>query len=267
MIAGRSRRIVVAILYGFFDESGKQGDHPVVTFSGVCTMESKLPAFSDAWTMLLTQYGIKALHMAKAGRLKEKVGGKMPRGQSPQERTDALKPFADCINEFLELGLIQAWDVKGFKALPQSARKKLGSVDDPYYLAFARGAIEIIDYAQGDDRVAMICDDDRSTAWDCYRHYRGIKAADENVRKRIVSLGFANDEYFPALQAADMLAYLSRLEAKRQFYRDYYTFPSLFTYLTKERGANKMVWRMMFANEATIRNLGSVFSHPLKRIP
>jgi hypothetical protein len=58
----------------------------------------------------------------------------------------------------------------------------------------------------------MICDDDRSTAWDCYWHYRGIKAANEDVREKIVSLGFPNDQYFPALQAADMLAYLSRLE-------------------------------------------------------
>jgi hypothetical protein len=42
----------MAILYGYFDESGKHQDHPVVTFSGVCAMESKIPAFNDAWGML-----------------------------------------------------------------------------------------------------------------------------------------------------------------------------------------------------------------------
>ena len=123
-----------------------------------------------------------------------------------------------------------------------------------------------IDYVHEDDRVALICDGDRSTAWDCYRHYRGIKDADIEIRKKIVSLGFANDEYFPALQAADMLAYLSRLEAKRRFYRDHYTFPRLFDYLTKERGADKTVWRQLFADEAMIRNLSNVFSRPLKRL-
>ncbi len=125
----------VAILWAYFDESGKQSDHPVVSFSGVCAPESKIPAFSDAWQSLLRQYGINALHMAKAGRLKEKVGVKMLRGQTAQQRTEALKPFADCINEYLEYGFIQAWDVKGFKAMSQSARQKLGSVDDPYFLA------------------------------------------------------------------------------------------------------------------------------------
>lgn len=256
----------MAILYGYFDESGKHQDHPVVTFSGVCAIESKIPAFNDAWGVLLRHYGIKALHMAKAGRLKEKVGDKMLRGQSAAERTEALKPFADCINDHLEFAFIQAWDVKGFKAISQAAREKLGSVDDPHYLAFVRGVVQIIDYVHEDDRVALICDDDRSTAWDCYRHYRGIKDADVEIRKKIVSLGFANDEYFPALQAADMLAYLSRLEAKRRFYRDHYTFPRLFDYLTKERDANKTVWRQLFADEAMIGNLSNVFSRPLKRL-
>jgi hypothetical protein len=256
----------MAILYGYFDESGKQSDHPVVSFTGVCAVESKISAFNDAWNALLRQYGIRALHMMKAGRLKEKVGDRMPRDQTAKERTEALKPFADCINEYLEFGFIQAWDVKGFQAMSTEARRKLGSVDDPYFLAFARGVAEIIDYVHGDDRVALVCDDDKTTAWDCYRHYRGMKAADEQIRTKIVSLGFANDEHFPALQAADVLAYLSRLEAKRCFYGDHYTFPALFDYLTKDRGGDKMKWSLMFADEKIIKGLSDTFSRPLKRL-
>lgn len=256
----------MAILYGFFDESGKQGDHPVVTFSGVCAIESKIPAFNQAWSGLLDQYGIDSLHMVRAGRLKEKLGDKMSRDQSARDRTEALKPFADCINEHLELGLIQAWDVKGFSALPEAARRKLGHVDDPYFLAFVRGVAEITDYVHGDDRVALVCDDDRSTAWDCYRHYRGIKAADVEMRSKVVSLAFANDQHFPALQAADMVAYLARLEAKHMFYGIRYTFPMLFEYLTAERGANRMIWRSMFASEKIIKNLGKMFERKLKTL-
>jgi hypothetical protein len=256
----------MAILYAYFDESGKQSDHPVVSFTGVCATESKIPAFNDAWKALLRQYGITSLHMMKAGRLKEKVGEKMLRGQTAKERTDALKPFADCINDHLEYGFIQAWDVKGFQAISLEARRKLGSVDDPYFLAFARGIAELIDYVHDDDKIALVCDDDKATAWDCYRHYRGMQAADSDIRKKIVSLGFADDEHFPALQAADMLAYLSRLEAKRCFFRDHYTFPVLFDYLTKERGGSKMKWEAMFADEKMINRLSDVFSRPLKRL-
>ncbi len=84
--------------------------------------------------------------MAKAGRLKEKVGDKML--YAAAERGGANKnvqnAFADCINDHLEFGFIQAWDVKGFKAISQAARQKLGSADDPHYRAFVRGVVEII---------------------------------------------------------------------------------------------------------------------------
>lgn len=122
----------MAILHAYFDESGKQNDHPAVTFTGVCVSDSRLSAFDDAWNTLLRQYGIKALHMAKASRLKEMNGPKMPRHQPIHERIEALKPFSDCINTHLEVGVSQAIDVKGFGQLTVQAKKGLGTPDDPY---------------------------------------------------------------------------------------------------------------------------------------
>ena len=89
----------MAILCAYFDESGKKGDHPAVTFTGVCISQSGLQDFDDAWNELLRLYGLDSLHMAKASRLKEASGPKMPRHQSIDERINALIPFADCINE------------------------------------------------------------------------------------------------------------------------------------------------------------------------
>ena len=191
-------------------------------------------------------------HDARSLRLSEKVCDKMPRKQTADERMKALEPFADCINEHMEVGMIQAWDVQGFHAMSKTARKKLGSVDDPYFLAFVRGIAELIDYIQVDERLALVCDDDRSTAWDCYRHYRGIKAADDEVRTKVVSLGFADHDYFPALQAAEMVAYLSRLEAKHNFYRIPYSFPKLFDYLT-----TSVVWAGINMVSHVCRQTGS----------
>src|ERR1700730_4447240 len=125
------RRPFLAILHAYFDESGKQNDHPAVTFTGVCVSDSRLSAFDDAWNTLLRQYGIKALHMAKASRLKEMNGPKMPRHQPIEERIEALKPFSDCINTHLEVGVSQAIDVKGFGQLTVQAKKGVGATDDP----------------------------------------------------------------------------------------------------------------------------------------
>jgi hypothetical protein len=256
----------MAIFHAYFDESGKKSDHPVVTFSGVCVQQSRLAAFDAEWTLLLRQYGISSLHMARASRLSEKHGEKMPRGQTPDQRIDALVPFADCINEYLELGLVQAWDVRGFNSLSKQAKHSIGSPTDPYYIAFARGITELSEYVQADDRISLICDDDVATALDCHRHYRGIGNAYPEIWKKMISLTFAKDDYFPALQAADMVAFLSRLEAKSKFYGDRYSYRRLFDHLTTERGPGKMAWKYLFANEEMIRDIGRALEGKAEQI-
>jgi len=251
------REPFMAIIHAYFDESGKMGDHPVVTFTGVCANQSRLKTFDDAWNTLLRQYGLKSLHMYKASQLNKIVGPRMPRHQPLDERIKALTPFADCINEHLECGLIQALDVKGFKSLTVAAKAGVGSPDDPHYLAFARGILEIVNYASDDDKVSLICDDDENTAWGCYAHYRAIRKAHEGVKEKIVSLSFSNDEYFPSLQAADMVAYLSRKEAKRQFYGDKYLFQPLFQILITQQPPGHMQWFKMFADESALKSLGT----------
>jgi hypothetical protein len=195
------------------------------------------------------------LHMADVARLSRKVGSKILANQTADERIDCLLPFADCINEHLEIGLIQAWDVKGFENLDKQLRWALGSPDDPYYSALARAVSELVDYVKEEDRISLICDDDTETAWECYRHYRGLQNASPEIRKKLVSLTFASDQTFPALQAADMVAYLSRLEARSRFYQDRYSFRRLFEYLTKVQPIGKMEWYAMFADEALLRNM------------
>ena len=247
----------MAILNTYFDESGKQNDHPVVTFTGVCASQSRISAFDDAWGMLLRQYGLKSLHMAKASRLKEGSGPLMPRHQLIEDRVKALLPFADCINDHLEIGLFQAIDVQGFKLLTKEAKRGIGSPDDPHYLAFARGLVEVINYVQDDDKISLICDDDENTAWGCYVHYRAIRKVHTDVKNKIVALAFANDEYFPALQAADMVAFLTRLEAKKEFYDDFNMFGTLFEHLVKNQGPGRMKWFKCFAKNQTLKELGT----------
>jgi uncharacterized protein DUF3800 len=246
----------MAFLYVYFDESGKKGDHPVVTFTGVCLSQSQLVGFEDAWNTLLCRYELKSLHMAKASRLKEANGPKMPRHQSIDERIDALLPFSDCINEYFELGLMQAMDIKGFNSLTEAAKKGLGSPDDPYYLAFARGLLEISGHVKENDHICLTCDDDVETAWNCYRHYRALRRVDPDLNSKVASLTFADDEYFPALQASDMVAFLSRLEARRRFYDEYNMYLRLFNHTVKRRGVNRTDWRMMFADELKLKDLG-----------
>jgi hypothetical protein len=243
----------MAVLQVYLDESGKQSDHPLVALCCVCAPPAKIDKFGNDWNVLLQRYAIAEFHMKRASRY-SRGWGNVPK-QTLDERIEALKPFADCIGENLELGLIEAWDVKGFKAIPADARAKIGNVQDPYYLAFVRALLELVDYAQGDDVLSVVCDYDMETAWDCYRHYQGVRKAHDVVRKKTVSIGFADDKYFPALQAADLMAFLARHEARAQFYKQGRNeWLPLLNYLVRDRGVGKIRWFKMFADEQNTKN-------------
>lgn len=245
----------MAMIHAYFDESGKHKDHPVVSLGGVCISQSNLDQFDEAWKMLLRQYGLHALHMKKVMK-QAKLSPLVP-ARSSAERVEAMKPFADCINTKLEYCFAQAWDVEGFKSLSKHARAGLGSVDDPYHIAFARAITELGEYVHPEDKISVVCDLDRETAWDSFRHYSGIRAADPKLRQQTVSLSFADDEYFPALQAADMIAYLLRLEAKWQFYGIRYSYKPLLEYLIDKRPKSSTAkWGVMLADKKTLIELG-----------
>lgn len=89
----------MAIFHSYCDESGKKGDSPLVTFSSLCLPHSKLALFDADWEKLLRAIGVSHLHMKKASRLSQNYGA-MPRHQTVRERTKALEPFAECINDY-----------------------------------------------------------------------------------------------------------------------------------------------------------------------
>lgn len=242
----------MAVIYHqvFCDESGKHQTDPVIAFSGICATQDRLDPFNRAWKSLLASYELPSLHMERISRLVESHGYRFTAGQTFNERTELLLPFADCVNKYLEVGFFQAWSVKGYNFLSEEAKGLLGGSQDPYFLAFVRGLQGVVShFADDDDRINIIVDDDLTTAWDCYRHYRMVGKADWKIQKKAVSLTFANDKHFPALQAADMLAFLTRQEANERFYKQPNTWAMLFDRLTTEPepGYGVMRWFRVFA--------------------
>jgi hypothetical protein len=78
-----------------------------------------------------------------------------------------------------------------------------------------------------------------------------VGTADGRIQKKAISLTCANDKHFPALQAADMLAFLTRHEANERFYKQPNTWATLFDRLTTEPepGYGIMRWFRVFAAE------------------
>jgi hypothetical protein len=237
----------------FCDESGKyhNPNDPLIAFSGLCITPDRLGPFDREWRALLRAYEIDSLHMERATRLIENCGYRLHSHQTVEERTELLLPFADCINKHFEVGFIQAWSLKGFNSIPNEARKHLGGSSDPYFLAFVRGLQEVSHSMGEDDRISLICDDDVDTALDCYTHYRKVGQADHTIAKKTVAISFANDKHFPALQAADMAAFLTKHEAGFRYEQIPNMWEVLYDRLVTEPEPpyGIMRWRGNFADE------------------
>lgn len=141
--------------------------------------------------------------------------------------------------------------MRGYNHLSHAALKALGGQNDPYFMAFARGMLFVAHRAGEDDRINIVFDDDPYTAWDSYVHYRSLGKADFRIQKKAVSVTFGNDKHFPALQAADMLSFLTRHEADERFNGKPNMWRELFGRLTTEPKPpyGIMRWFMMFADE------------------
>jgi len=250
----------------FCDEGGKYQTSPLVSFCGAVVSPSRLGAFNDAWQALLQSYGLTSFHMKDAANIYAEYGSKLPRDRSVDQTIDALLPFADCINENLEIGYIQVWDAKAYASLPLEAKAKLGGSNfDPHYLAFVRSILEVADKLGSDDRVSLVCDDDEVKAWDTYLHYRAICNAVPELRKKFAALSFADDRAYPALQAADMMAFLARAEALSQFNGKSSDWTRLFNYLRTEPkpGKGLMRWFTLFADEQKLLAVVNDLKKPL----
>jgi hypothetical protein len=208
----------MAILDFFCDESGKYQKNPVVAITGLGAGRERLDPFNAEWQALLRSYGLRELHMSHAMQINHSKGIKLTAEQTLEERQQALFPFADCINKYLEIGLLQAWSVVGYAKLSLEVKKLLGGSHDPYQLAFVRGLVEIADFVGSDDHVNVICDDNLATAWDTYIHYREALKADSNRIEKFVGISFAKSFHYAPLQAADMVAFLARRAANEKFY-------------------------------------------------
>jgi hypothetical protein len=136
--------IVVPILQCFCDEGGKYQKDAIVSLSGVLISPLKLQEFDAEWRSLLAAYELSSLHMGVVRDLYSAHGPKMPKDQTTDQRTSALLPFADCINKYIEVGFVEAWDVNAYIRLPTEAKGRLGGSLDPHYLALTIRSVSFL---------------------------------------------------------------------------------------------------------------------------
>lgn len=229
---------LVAHLYGYCDESGKQEQHPVVVFNGLVDAFEPLYSFAQKWTQLLTDHELTGFHTVEALRHSQPYGIMQP--GTPEDRTRDVLPFLRAIIEGVSFGIIAAVDVRAYKAPAyQLIREKFG--DDPHYFAFYLAISEILRHwgINKNLTIGLCLDDDESKAIQCYKFYRKMRMSNADARQRITSICFSDDKSSPQVQAADFLCYLTRTETEKRFFNKEYPYQSLFNELNAPPEGNR----------------------------
>lgn len=207
---------VLAYLYGYCDESGKEHDHSIIVFSCLVDGFERWRRFGEVWAALLRGFQLTEFHASRAMRYSQQYGTMQP--ETAQDRARNLLPFVEAIVEGVEFGAIAAIDVAAYKSAKQKVLRSNVS-QDPHYFAFFIAVSKILGHwiIPQNNTVGLILDDDEGKAIDCYRFLLRMKKVNADVRRRVTSLCFSDDRSSPQVQAADLFACLSRLRAQQTF--------------------------------------------------
>lgn len=223
----------------FIDESGKFRDHKIISIGCVAGFNEHVEDFAQEWGRLLALNGMKAFHASKAFKHHVPLGTKQT-ALGLENRTEALLPFVRCIRKYLGVA-IGCWiDVKVFNNLPSHFFQVFGR--DPSYMAFVRTLLQIVDFAPDTDRVVLVCDEDEETALAFYRLYRRIKKLIPDVKRKVAAVSFCDDTHIFAVQAADLVAGMVRLDALSRRDKKKHQYRKLFKAFTANPEKHERIW-------------------------
>ena len=216
---------------GFFDESGKFTDHRVICIGCVASFNQHVDEFAHEWGRLLAMNGMKNFHATKAIKHHVPLGTKNP-AFGRKERIEALIPFIGCIRKHLAVALGCWVDVKAFNNLPANFFRVYGR--DPSFMAFVRTLLKVVEFTPDGDKAVLVCDEDEETVVNFYRLYRRIKKVIPEVKRKFAAISFCDDNYVFAVQAADFVASMVRLDALAKRDKKKNDYLPLFKALTAE---------------------------------
>jgi hypothetical protein len=203
----RGRRLML-FLFGYFDESGKFHDRDgLITLCGFISDGEHWNAFESEWVELLRKHRLSKIRMA------EFYSQCRAKGWTGEKANEVLSEFVDKIRERVEFGFGIAADGKYF----QHKYKIAGlPAKDPRRFCTQRllKTIRNAFVAQGEPapKLGITFDDDEEFSIDCYKIISRLRGDPKNkdLKEMIVNIGFAVDDIFTPLHAADILASLSR---------------------------------------------------------
>jgi len=196
------------MLWAFFDESGKLADSDFMCLCGYIA-DDRWEEFSKVWRQALQRHRLPFVHTAAL------FNGKPPYEKlnwSEERRNAAMLDFINPIHQYLLAGFGIGLDAKFFRGLPKEDREILGDRSPERFLfhRIMRQVVDTLKVWNYVDPISVIFDAEDGFSVKCLEALIQLKKHRTEVRSLIGSIGFADDEIYYPIQAADMLAYATK---------------------------------------------------------
>jgi hypothetical protein len=254
--AGQERWLLYFSL--FLDESGKTHQKGYAALCGFVAPMNEWAQLGDIWTSIQLKWGVPALHMSRvmapvdSVKQDEWTALQKKKGDHWIEWRDAVvNEFADLIGQSNVAAVGAVLDTAAYRAIKNADPENfLITHADCNVFLFQHALMHALDKIEVVDKAGMLSvliDDDEEHAFDYYKSYWNLqkmithpelkeeqKRRFERVPNRVDQVAFCKDTFHPALQAADMLAYISRrFKTEKMSNQDEQIFGALYAKLTR----------------------------------
>ena len=217
----------MAILHAAFDESGKFHDHDVTSLCGWIASYDAWDCFASGWQAALNEIGIEEFHAADFMGLHGKYSHLRGIWGDEKEvrKNSALTLLVNVIRSTMGKGVGATIDSKHYRSMDDGFKRAIHKSKDPHFIAF----IEVLEqtlanvekfakeHGLGPNvKVGLIFDQEEGQSVDCLKLLNKIKKERGDIRERVSGICFCDRRNYQPLQAADLIAYLTKKEMERR---------------------------------------------------
>jgi hypothetical protein len=222
----------MAAFHMYGDESGKMGLNVERTsFCGYIGHVSQWGIFAQNWTNCRFKWQVPPIHMARITspdskddawkKVKEDWGAEWDK-----KRELMLEDFSSIVRQSDIICIGAVVDCAHFMKLADADPNFKRTHRNPIHMALHTFVMRGLDRTEIVDRhspVSIVVDDDQEYAMKCYEQFESLKNTFPRVKERVHAISFVDDNSYPGVQAADMIAYEARQAMVKRITNPNYT--------------------------------------------
>jgi hypothetical protein len=198
----------------YFDDSMSLNSKDMLILAGWVSVAPRWQLLVDAWSKALEKHSLPHLHTSDF--LSGEGVYRNPLLDSGHRET-ILREFVTIAHRNLQMAVGVGVHLPSYYAATSGRRKRLPPEQFCLY-RLLRQTFELVREADGPFPIQLTFDDS-STSLKFYSALHSLKQNHSETRKSVAAIAFGKDEFYPPLQAADMLAFILSRTVKEPEHR------------------------------------------------